>query len=159
MKASTTSVIFAMLASSGMAERLIMPNAESLAATEAPLAVSMEDLKTLKVAQRDQDVADGVFGLNRYSLQAATSCSGGMAGEYSCNNIDLMGFLRHQDLGSTTRTGNDVWGKFIFSVFVLIFLSETWMLTNSFVLKAGRLPQDESSALLAKLTVLLSSKS
>lgn len=78
----------------------------------------------MKMAQRNQDIADGAFSLNKYQIQGATSCSNGKAGEYSCNNIDLMGFLRHQDLGSTTRVGNDVWGESIFPFLVLISIRE-----------------------------------
>ncbi|KAK4666481.1 hypothetical protein QC763_0047370 [Podospora pseudopauciseta] len=52
----------------------------------------------------------GVFDINRYAAQAATSCVNGKAGEYQCKNVDLVSFLRHQDMGSSTRRGNDVWG-------------------------------------------------
>ncbi|EFY99967.1 hypothetical protein X797_001385 [Metarhizium robertsii] len=110
MKASARSVILAMLASTSTAERFIAPNAQSLAAVDAPLAVSMEEMKSVKIAEREQDIAKGVFDEGRYKLQLATPCSNGKAGEYSCKSVDLKGFLRHEDLGSQTRAGNDVWG-------------------------------------------------
>ncbi|KAG5795854.1 hypothetical protein H9Q69_005072 [Fusarium xylarioides] len=53
----------------------------------------------------------GVFDKDRYKvLSSGTPCADGKAGGYSCNKIDLLGFLRHQDMGSRTRVGNDVWG-------------------------------------------------
>lgn len=33
-----------------------------------------------------------------------------MAYRYKCNNVDQYGFLSHEDLGSTSVTGNDIWG-------------------------------------------------
>ncbi|MFK7886504.1 MAG: choice-of-anchor B family protein [Gammaproteobacteria bacterium] len=39
---------------------------------------------------------------------AATQCSGGMAGIYPCNNIDLLSFLPLADIGG--GGGNDIWG-------------------------------------------------
>lgn len=43
-------------------------------------------------------------------MATGTACVDGKAGEYACNKIDLKAFLRHQDMGSRTRVGNDVWG-------------------------------------------------
>ncbi|KAL2211284.1 hypothetical protein CC79DRAFT_1339645 [Sarocladium strictum] len=75
------------------------------------LAESMSVLKELKVKQWAKQEAEGAFDLDRYeALQAVTTCTNGRAGEYRCNNVNLVSFLRHQDLGSSTRTGNDVWG-------------------------------------------------
>lgn len=119
MKASARSVILAMLASTSTAERFIAPNAQSLAAVDAPLAVSMEEMKSVKIAEREQDIAKGVFDEGRYKLQLATPCSNGKAGEYSCKSVDLKGFLRHEDLGSQTRAGNDVWGTFFSRLSIL----------------------------------------
>ena len=39
---------------------------------------------------------------------AVTTCSGGMAGPYSCSNVDLMSFLALDDIGG--GGGNDIWG-------------------------------------------------
>ncbi|QUC22873.1 uncharacterized protein UV8b_07114 [Ustilaginoidea virens] len=93
-----------------MASTDVAPNAESLAAADSPLAVSMEEVMEAKLSHRERDIAAGVFDEDRYAPQSATPCRNGNSGEYSCENVDLRGFLRHQDLGSETRTGNDVWG-------------------------------------------------
>jgi choice-of-anchor B domain-containing protein len=37
-----------------------------------------------------------------------TACSGGMAGSYPCNDVDLMAFLPHAEIGG--GNGNDIWG-------------------------------------------------
>jgi len=43
-----------------------------------------------------------------FSIHAQTPCSGGMAGIYPCNNIDLKSYL---DLGTLGTVGaNDIWG-------------------------------------------------
>lgn len=110
MKASITSLILAALAGTSAAQSISVYNADTLRATSAPNAVNMATLKARKVAQRDQDIADGVFDLDRYESTSATPCVDGKAGEYSCNNVDLLGFLRHQDTNSRTREGNDIWG-------------------------------------------------
>jgi choice-of-anchor B domain-containing protein len=81
-----------------------------LKASSAPNAVSMKVLREKKVQQHSKDREEGVFDLNRYKIQAATSCVDGKSGEYACKNVDLKGFLRHQDMQSRTREGNDVWG-------------------------------------------------
>ncbi|KAK2595272.1 hypothetical protein QQS21_006987 [Conoideocrella luteorostrata] len=110
MRASVASIVLTMLAGSGMASIEVNPNPESLAASGSPMAVSMEELMEAKLSHREQDIASGVFDKDRYTAQAATACINGKAGEYSCKNADLKGFIRHKDLGSRTRAGNDVWG-------------------------------------------------
>lgn len=113
MKASVTSLILAALAGTSAAQSMSVFNADTLRATSAPNAVNMAVLKGRKVAQREQDIADGFFDLDRYESTGATPCVDGKAGEYSCNNVDLVGFLRHQDTNSRTREGNDIWGMAI----------------------------------------------
>lgn len=110
MRTSVASVLLAMLAGSGLASMRVASDAESLLASDSPMAVSMAELMEAKLSYREKEVADGVFEKDRYALQTATGCVNGKAGEYSCRNADLKGFLRHQDLGSITRAGNDVWG-------------------------------------------------
>jgi choice-of-anchor B domain-containing protein len=46
--------------------------------------------------------------LQRLDALPDTACTDGMAGPYPCNDIDLMAFLPHADIGG--GTGNDVWG-------------------------------------------------
>ncbi|TLD23728.1 hypothetical protein PspLS_06408 [Pyricularia sp. CBS 133598] len=122
MKTGVASIILTALAGSALAipgivekvERAASAalfSAESLRASSSPNAVSMEELKARKMLQHQEDQDQGAFDLDRYEARlAGTPCVNGKAGEYSCNNVDLMGFLRHQDMGSRTRVGNDVWG-------------------------------------------------
>lgn len=73
------------------------------------LAETMAQLKQLKEASWSALNETGAFDLDRYdSLRAPTSCVNGKAGEYQCSNVDLVSFLRHQDMGSSTRKGNDI---------------------------------------------------
>jgi len=76
----------------------------------AQTAVSMEVLKDRKMKHQSAKESAGQFAMDAYSAMAGTPCTNGTAGEYKCNNVDMMGFLRHQDMGSRTRVGNDVWG-------------------------------------------------
>jgi choice-of-anchor B domain-containing protein len=39
-----------------------------------------------------------------------TPCRNDKAGEYQCNNINLISFLSHEDVGSANKVGNDIWG-------------------------------------------------
>lgn len=117
MKASLTSLLLAALAGSSVAQtnkiNAAKFNEDYLRASSAPNAVGMAELRQRKMALHESEAAAGVFDKDRYKvLGSSTPCSGGKAGEYSCNNIDLMGFLRHQDMGSRTRVGNDIWGTF-----------------------------------------------
>ncbi|TLD19205.1 hypothetical protein PspLS_09800 [Pyricularia sp. CBS 133598] len=112
MKASVSSVLLAALAGSVVAEKINTSqfNAQFLEAHTAPNAVEMSVLREKKVTQHEKDVAAGRFDVDRYQATGAIPCVDGKAGEYKCNGLDLMGFLRHQDMGSRTRVGNDVWG-------------------------------------------------
>lgn len=112
MKASASALFLAGLATSiAPAAGSAAFGAQQLAADSAPYAISMAAMREIKMQQREQDRAAGIFETNRYVAQGATKCSNGKAGEYSCRNVDLMGFIRHQDMGSGDREGNDVWGK------------------------------------------------
>ncbi|KAL3448351.1 hypothetical protein BJX65DRAFT_69813 [Aspergillus insuetus] len=71
---------------------------------------TMEHLMSLKMASRERAHAKGWFDKDRYPLLSRRKCWRGKAGEYSCNNVDLLSFISHQGLGSETREGNDVWG-------------------------------------------------
>lgn len=71
----------------------------------------MSVLRQLKLNTWAEQFEIGAFDVDRYeALAASTPCTNGKAGEYRCNNVDLISFLRHQDMGSSTRQGNDVWG-------------------------------------------------
>lgn len=76
------------------------------------LAKEMAELMSIKTAQRNAQRSNGLFDAGRYSQQTKTPCTNGKAGEYSCDKVDLYDFLSHQEMGSTTREGNDVWGMY-----------------------------------------------
>lgn len=113
MKASFGSFLVAALATTAVADKIDTSeyNEDFLRASSAPNAVSMSVIRGRKTALRQEQAAAGDFDLDRYEVSAATSCVDGKAGEYLCNKVDLKGFIRHQDTGSRTREGNDVWGK------------------------------------------------
>ena len=78
--------------------------------------------RKLETRQRARD--QGFFNLNKYPELGATPCKDGKAGEYSCENVDLLGFISHQAMESKTREGNDLWGKsgfFFFPPFLTFF--------------------------------------
>lgn len=112
MTASVTSVL---LAGGAMALQTIFSgqfDAKSLQADQvSTAAIPMEVLRQRKLDQAARDDADGVFDLDRYVKHEPSSCVSGLAAGYTCSNVDLVGFLRHQDTGSTARAGNDIWGE------------------------------------------------
>ncbi|PKX93417.1 uncharacterized protein P174DRAFT_409642 [Aspergillus novofumigatus IBT 16806] len=71
---------------------------------------AMDRLMSVKIEQRERFRAEGLFDLNQYPDLGSQKCVNGKAGEYSCENVDLLGFLSHQAMGSKTREGNDIWG-------------------------------------------------
>lgn len=84
--------------------------AAGLASAAKPAA--MERLMTLKSEQREAFRSQGLFNSGKYGRDNRFhKCRGGRSGEYACNNVDMHGFLSHEEMGSTTREGNDVWGK------------------------------------------------
>lgn len=117
MRGSITSLVLAALTATALAGPTRISKADAvvgpaeLEAYNAPNAISMEKSKQMKIDQQARDERAGAFAENRYILQPATACKDGKAGEYSCNKLDLKGFLRHQDMQSRSRRGNDVWGK------------------------------------------------
>lgn len=72
-------------------------------------AAMMDTIKEMKLDQWAKSRADGMFDLDRWEpFTSPLPCEDGRAGEYRCNNIDMVGFLRHQDAGSETRVGADL---------------------------------------------------
>ncbi|KND91819.1 hypothetical protein TOPH_03341 [Tolypocladium ophioglossoides CBS 100239] len=67
-------------------------------------------LMNLKTTHHEMKKAAGVFAEGRYEVKSAVTCTDGKAGEYSCENVDLAGHLTHENMGSMTRAGNDIWG-------------------------------------------------
>lgn len=111
MKTSTLSLLAASLVSCVAAEPSKQVwGANELAATSAPNAVNMQSLMAKKLKHHQAKQAAGVFAKDAYPPQEPADCVDGHAGPYACRNIDLKGFLRHQDMGSKVGEGNDVWG-------------------------------------------------
>lgn len=64
------------------------------------LAETMAQLKQLKEASWVALNETGAFDLDRYVLPGRRHpASNGKAGEHQCSNVDLVSFLRHQDMG------------------------------------------------------------
>ncbi|CEJ92844.1 hypothetical protein VHEMI08472 [[Torrubiella] hemipterigena] len=77
---------------------------------EMQASSKMQEMMSHKTAHREAQRAKGVFDIDRYASSNATKCVNGKAGEYSCNNIDLLDHLTYQQQGSNEREGNDIWG-------------------------------------------------
>ncbi|KAL8935010.1 MAG: hypothetical protein Q9216_005630, partial [Gyalolechia sp. 2 TL-2023] len=78
----------------------------------------MDRLMDLKIKHWDSMRAAGAFNKfdndnSRAAAQAVrpTPCVNGKSGEYSCDKVDMLSFLSHRQMGSTTKEGNDIWGK------------------------------------------------
>jgi hypothetical protein len=72
---------------------------------------TMDRLMSIKLAQREAYRAAGAFAPAKHSNNnRLQQCKNGKSGEYSCENVDMHGFLSHEELGSKTREGNDLWG-------------------------------------------------
>lgn len=82
--------------------------------------VAMTRLMSMKLAEREEYRAKGMYAPGRYanSTNRFVPCRHGKAGEYSCDKVNQHGFLTHEQMGSTTREGNDVWGEFILFMFL-----------------------------------------
>lgn len=118
MKTAVASLLLAALSGGSVARphesqlsaRIFGP--AELQAFTAPQAVSMVDMKQQKISHRDAKRAEGTYDLNRYERAGPAPCINGTAAGYACSRVDLLDFLRHQDMGATeVLEGNDVWGK------------------------------------------------
>lgn len=72
----------------------------------------MDRLMELKTQDWDDADRKGFFGGSKLykKIKNYSPCRKGYAGEYQCNSIDMHGFLSHEDLGSESMRGNDLWG-------------------------------------------------
>jgi choice-of-anchor B domain-containing protein len=86
--------------------------ATTVLAGEAGVRGKMEHMMDLKTKQWDEARAKGMFGGSKLYKKhdRPVRCRNGYAGEYQCNNVDMMSFLSHEDMGSETMEGNDIWG-------------------------------------------------
>lgn len=74
-------------------------------------SAKMQELMGIKQKHHDAAESAGRFDAGRYKPCSATKCVDGKAGEFACNNVDMLAFISHQDMGSITREGNDLWGS------------------------------------------------
>lgn len=89
---------------------LLLASATSMVSASGREA--MERLMNMKLRDQEMMESQGFFRPERYRASSAvTKCVNGKAGEYTCDNVDLHGFIPHAQLGSSTRRGNDVWGR------------------------------------------------
>jgi choice-of-anchor B domain-containing protein len=86
--------------------------ASAVAASRQFNFAKMEKMMSLKTQQWAEAAANGLFaGSKKYKKSTGvTKCVNGYAGDFMCNNVDMTAFLSHEDLGSKTLAGNDVWG-------------------------------------------------
>ncbi len=68
----------------------------------------MEFMKRIKEEQFRKCEEDHICGRS-YPKQSNVPCVDGKAGEYECQNVDLLSFVPLGELGSTGN-GNDIWG-------------------------------------------------
>ncbi|KAK6833615.1 hypothetical protein PG987_008309 [Apiospora arundinis] len=116
MKSAVASLLLAAMSGSSEARpheaqlnaRMFGP--AELQAFTAPQAVSMVNLKQEKMSHRESQRAAGTYDLNKYERAGPAACVNGTAAGYACNRVDLMGFLRHQDMGATKLPANLVEG-------------------------------------------------
>ena len=70
---------------------------------------------SIKETQRQQFRDQGLFDAGKYGgNNELVECKDGKAGEYACKNVNMHGFLSHEETGSEAREGNDVWGMFYY---------------------------------------------
>ncbi|KAG6006954.1 hypothetical protein E4U21_006573 [Claviceps maximensis] len=70
----------------------------------------MSQVMSQKSSFHKQKQEAGVFAEKKYTSMGNVKCENGKAGEYSCENIDVVGSITHEATGSTSREGNDIWG-------------------------------------------------
>ena len=75
---------------------------------QVPRHTRMEHMMKLKMEHHAQCLAAGECPRNRAHM-AEVKCENGMAGNYECNNIDLLSFVPIAQLGST-YVASDSWG-------------------------------------------------
>lgn len=77
----------------------------------------MDRLMSMKLQTWSRARAEGVFGGSSLykKVTGFRPCINGVSGlrgedQYKCSNVNMHGFLSHEDLGSRSMEGNDVWG-------------------------------------------------
>ncbi|KAH6967675.1 hypothetical protein BGZ61DRAFT_358602 [Ilyonectria robusta] len=94
-----------LITAAAMGGTVVSAGAESASA-------KMEEMMEIKTQQWDKAEAEGLFGGSKLykKITSFQPCVKGKSGPYQCKNVNLHGFLSHEDLGSATLRGNDVWG-------------------------------------------------
>lgn len=92
--------------------------ASTVSAAESTKASKMEQVMDIKIKQWAEARSAGLFGGSKLykALTSFQPCINGKSGRgrgqesYQCSKVNMHGFLSHEDLGSKTFAGNDVWG-------------------------------------------------
>lgn len=101
----------------------------SLAVASLALAdqATMDRLMSMKTTHREAYRAAGAFAPGKHAgNNRLQECKNGKAGDYACENVDMHGFLSHEEMGSETREGNDLWGSslsFLISILAILMTS------------------------------------
>lgn len=86
--------------------------AMAMGCVQAESAMSkMSQVMSQKASFHKQKQEAGVFAEKNYKSMGNVKCENGEAGEYSCKNVDIIGSITHEAMGSTSREGNDIWGR------------------------------------------------
>ncbi|KAF8477083.1 hypothetical protein BDZ91DRAFT_757660 [Kalaharituber pfeilii] len=99
-----------------LAALLFVASSVEVVASESTTSIMTELMQEkIKTRQKWRDL--GVFKSKLYSrLSSFQPCKNGKSGRgkgkesFKCNKIDMTAFISHEDMGSETREGNDVWG-------------------------------------------------
>lgn len=77
------------------------------------MAMTMPEARALKIAHRNEARRKGFFNKGRWKRRTKGACTDGHVGEYACNNVNMLDFISHEEMGSITREGNDMWGTYL----------------------------------------------
>ena len=116
-------------------------------ASSSEMSVAMSGMMAKKMAGREGQRGKGIFNKGKYKGKkdkAVAPCKNGIsAGEYRCSNVDMTGFLSHEDMGSETVCSS----RRKYCALILISNSAKETMSGDGPTRAG------NSVLLARLTV------
>lgn len=77
---------------------------DDFAASAVSSKMSINGLKQKKIEARNRSAAKGFFGPGKWKgAKKAGQCKNGkVEGTYACSNVDMKGFLSHEDMGSVS---------------------------------------------------------
>lgn len=101
MKFSTITGLALALATFDFAIAVPKPQEAGITSVSRMSALGLQGKKT---ATREAARGRGAFGKGKYkSKHGAKKCKNGKSdGTYACSNVDMHGFLSHEDMGSVT---------------------------------------------------------